>query len=130
MGRPVLEKDALEQIFSLYHQAAQLELFPFWLTQFQSDAQAWQAFLDGQASMVITWASRYLQTLPTGSAAAPIPTALGEDFTLGTGWVWALSGAHPDRQRAAAQLAAFLSEAAFLGEWTQATGYLPLARAP
>jgi ABC-type glycerol-3-phosphate transport system substrate-binding protein len=125
VGRPVLEKDALERIFSLYHQAAQLELFPFWLTQFQSDAQAWQAFLDGQASMVITWASRYLQTLPTGSAAAPIPTALGEDFTLGTGWVWALSGAHPDRQRAAAQLAAFLSEAAFLGEWTQATGYLP-----
>jgi len=125
VGRPVLDKKALEKIFTFYHQAAQLELLPFWLTQFQSDEQAWQAFQDGQASMVITWASRYLQTLPVGTAAAPIPTALGEDFTLGTGWVWALSGEHADKQRAAAQLASFLSEGAFLGEWTLATGYLP-----
>jgi ABC-type glycerol-3-phosphate transport system substrate-binding protein len=39
--------------------------------------------------------------------------------------MWALAGPSPESQEAAAQLAEFLSESDFLGEWTETTGYLP-----
>jgi ABC-type glycerol-3-phosphate transport system substrate-binding protein len=75
--------------------------------------------------MVITWASRYLQGQPGDSAVAPLPTPDEKDFTLATGWVWALASPHLEDQKLAAELAAYLSESAFLGDWTEATGYLP-----
>jgi ABC-type glycerol-3-phosphate transport system substrate-binding protein len=108
-----------------YHEAALSELTPFWLTQFQSDDQSWDAFKKGQSEMVVTWASRFLQEQPAGYAAAPLPTLDGAGFTLATGWVWAIASPLPERQKLAAQLAEFLSESHFLASWTHATGYMP-----
>jgi ABC-type glycerol-3-phosphate transport system substrate-binding protein len=127
-GRPFLDKEPLTQVLAFYHQAAISEFTPYWLTQFQSDDQSWEAYQNGQAEMVVTWASRFLQEHPADSAAAPLPTLNGSDFTLATGWVWALASPLPERQKQAAQLAEFLSEARFLAQWTHATGYLPPRR--
>jgi len=124
-GRPILQKDPLTEVLTAYQQAAQSERMPFWLTQFQSDDQAWDAFQKGQSEMVITWMSRYLENQQEGIAVAPIPTLGGEDYTLASGWVWALSGPHPESQAIAAQLAEYLSDSVFISEWNFATGYLP-----
>ena len=124
-GRPLLEKEPLTQVLAFYHQAAISELTPFWLTQFQSDDQSWEAYQKGQADMVITWASHFLQEQPADSAAASLPTLNGSDFTLASGWVWALASPLPERQKPAAQLAEYLSESSFLAQWTHATGYMP-----
>ena len=124
-GRPLLEKDPLTRVLTFYNEAAKSELTPFWLTQFQSDDQSWDAFQKGQADMVITWASRFLKDRPEGAAAAPIPTLNGDRFTLATGWMWALASPVPEHQKLAAQLAQFLSEGSFLAQWTQTIGYLP-----
>ena len=124
-GRPILEKDPLTRVLAFYDQAAQAELAPFLLTQFQSDDQSWDAFQKGQADMVVTWASRYLHGQPEDSAVAPIPTPDGKYFTLATGWVWALASPHLEDQKLTAELAIYLSESAFVGDWTEAIGYLP-----
>lgn len=124
-SRPFLNKEILTRVLAFYQQAATSELTPFWLTQFQNDDQSWDAFQKGQSDMVITWASRYLQEKSTSYTAAPVPTLSGADFTLATGWVWAIASPLPERQKLAAQLAEFLSESEFLTQWTQATGYLP-----
>lgn len=124
-GRPLLEKEPLTRVLAFYSEAAKSEFTPYWLTQFQSDDQSWDAFQKGQAEMVITWASRYLKNQPGGAAAAPIPTLNGQRFTLATGWMWALASPVPEHQKLAAQLAEFLSESSFLAKWTQAIGYLP-----
>jgi ABC-type glycerol-3-phosphate transport system substrate-binding protein len=124
-GRPFLDKDPLIRVLAFYHEAALSELTPFWLTQFQSDDQSWDAFKKGQSEMVVTWASRFLQEQPAGVAAAPLPTLDGANFTLATGWVWAIASPLPERQKLAAQLAEFLSESSFLASWTRATGYMP-----
>jgi len=124
-GRPFLDEEPLLRVLSFFHAATQSEFTPFWLTQFQSDDQAWDAFQKGQGDMVVTWASRYMRNKLEGSQAAPIPTLDGEDFTLATGWVWAVASPLPSRQRMAAQLALYLSESEFLAQWTEATGYLP-----
>jgi ABC-type glycerol-3-phosphate transport system substrate-binding protein len=124
-GRPFLDKVPLTQVLEFYLQAASSEFTPFWLTQLQTDDQAWDAFQKGQAAMVVTWASRYLQERPSDTAAARLPTLDGTEFTLATGWVWALSSPRPERQALAAQLAVHLTESDFLAQWTQALGYLP-----
>ena len=123
--RPFLAADTLATTLAFFKEAENSKLLPFWLTQFQNDEQAWGAFRSSQADMVITWASRYLNDLPADAAAAPIPTPSGKPYTLATGWVWALASSNPDHQALSVELADFLTESAFLAEWTSATGYLP-----
>lgn len=124
-GRPFIEKDKLAQILNFYDQAAKNEIIPFWLTQYQNDEQVWEAFQQRRADMAITWASRYLALKPEGVNATLIPTPQGKPFTLATGWVWALAGLTQERQSLGVQLAEFLCEPRFLGDWNAAAGYLP-----
>jgi multiple sugar transport system substrate-binding protein len=124
-GLPTLDSATLQGVLRFYQQAEAGGLTPFWLTQFQTDEQAWESFSSGAAKQVITWASRYRAARPEGASAAPIPTPNGVDFTLATGWVWALASDRPDRQTISAELADFLSESSFIGPWTEASGYLP-----
>jgi ABC-type glycerol-3-phosphate transport system substrate-binding protein len=44
---------------------------------------------------------------------------------LATGWVWALASPDPNRRALATELAQFLVDKQFLGEWNDAAGYLP-----
>jgi ABC-type glycerol-3-phosphate transport system substrate-binding protein len=124
-GRPTLDALQLTQVYTYYRQAAASNLMPYWLTQYQTDPQSWQAFTEQQADLAITWSSRYLQAPPGDSSGAPIPTATGEAYTLATGWAWALASPDPERQALSAQLAEFLTTSAFLAEWSAAAGYLP-----
>jgi ABC-type glycerol-3-phosphate transport system substrate-binding protein len=123
--RPTLEPATLAQVLTFYQQGAISELLPFWLTQYATDEQAWQAFESQQAEMAVTWASRYLQNMPADTAAAPLPTPDGEPFTLATGWDWALASTNPERLALSVDLATFLTESPFLAEWNAAAGYLP-----
>ncbi|UCH60804.1 MAG: extracellular solute-binding protein [Anaerolineales bacterium] len=124
-GRPTLQVAPLTEVFTFYNQAATSALAPFWLTQYQSDGQAWEAFLNNQAEMVITWTSRYLNNIQADFAATPLPTTSGNSYTLATGWVWALATTNPDHYVLSSQLAEFLSESNFQARWTTALGYLP-----
>ncbi|HSF83523.1 MAG TPA: extracellular solute-binding protein [Anaerolineales bacterium] len=124
-GRPTLQATPLVDVLTFYRDAASSALAPFWLTQYQSDAQTWQAFLDNQADLVITWSSRYLNNLQADFSASPLPTFSGARYTLATGWAWALATTNPDHRELSAQLAEFLSESNFLARWTTALGYLP-----
>ncbi len=124
-GRPLLQAEVLEKVLIFFRDASQSELTPFWLTQFQNDSESWQAFVEQRAPMVITWASRYFNERQPDMDAAPLPTLSGEDFTLASGWVWALASPDPLRQQLSTELAEFLSTAEFLAQWNTATGYLP-----
>ncbi|MFN2153202.1 MAG: extracellular solute-binding protein, partial [Anaerolineales bacterium] len=108
-----------------YQQASASELMPFWLTQYESDQQAWEAYEQEQADLAITWVSRYLELLPEDTAAAPVPTFDGTPFTLADGWAWALTAHDAERQSLAAQLAEFLSTSEYLASWTEAAGLIP-----
>jgi multiple sugar transport system substrate-binding protein len=123
--RPSLGSIQLTEVFTYYHQASGTGLMPFWLTQYETDEQAWEAYQGGQANMMITQASRYLQFPPPDSTAAPIPTVSGEAFTLGDGWVWALASPTTERQELSAQLADFMTTSDFLAQWSMTAGYIP-----
>jgi ABC-type glycerol-3-phosphate transport system substrate-binding protein len=124
-GRPTLEAAALIEVLSFYQEAEVGGVMPFWLTQFTTDEQSWEAYTENQVDMVTTWTNRYLTTLPGDTVAAPILTQDGAPLTLASGWVWALSNPQIERQALSADLAEFLTQGAFLAEWTEAAGYLP-----
>jgi multiple sugar transport system substrate-binding protein len=124
-GRPTLVDDPLIKVLDFYQQAEQNGVLPYWITQYQSDEQAWQAFVSGETDMVITWMSRYLTSMQADTAIAPIPTETGELYTLANGWVLALSTPHTDRQTLGAELAEYLTDSDFLSQWSQAGGFIP-----
>jgi multiple sugar transport system substrate-binding protein len=122
----IWDSSSLESVFSFYQQAQASNLMPYWLTQLDSDQLVWDGFLDSQAELGITWASHYLQEAPDTISAGLIPTQDGTNFTLATGWIWAVATPNTERQAAAENLALFLSETEFSGSWTQAAGLLPV----
>lgn len=124
-GRPALDPDTLKTVLDLLLEAEKADFFPLWLTQVETDQQAWEIFQSRRSPLVVTWASRYLGSAAQSLAAAPLPTLDGTPFSLATGWVWSISSPSPDKQALAAELAEFLTEAEFLSGWTAAAGYLP-----
>jgi ABC-type glycerol-3-phosphate transport system substrate-binding protein len=124
-GRPVLDPQALGQVLIFFQKAESAGIMPFWITQFSTDEQAWEAYHENRANLVVTWTSRYLSLLPGDTGAVPLPGPSGDAFTLANGWVWALSSPQVERHPLSAELAEFLTAGVFLARWTAEAGYLP-----
>jgi ABC-type glycerol-3-phosphate transport system substrate-binding protein len=125
-GRPYLDELILTDVLTYYQRAEQVGVMPYTLTQYVTDDQVWQAFLQGDFPAAATWSSRLLgQQTDANLAGAPLPTADGAPFNLATGWVWALASPTPERQELGARLAEFLVAEDFLAGWTEAAGVLP-----
>jgi multiple sugar transport system substrate-binding protein len=127
-GRPTLDQTTLTSILDFDQRASQSGVMPYWLTQYSTDAQVWDAFISNEYPTAITWASTYLShrlAETSDLAAAAIPTPNGAPFTLATGYSWALAGQDPERRALAVRLAEYLSDKEFQAEWTAAAGYLP-----
>lgn len=124
-GRPKLDATTLAEVLTFYQEAEGASLMPFWLTQYATDQQAWEAYIENRAALVVTWASRFLRELPVDSVAAPLPTFDGTPFTLSTGWVWALTNPQIERHALSVELAEFLTSGDFLARYTDTAGYLP-----
>jgi len=125
-NQPTLESSALAEVLTYYLNAKKSGIMPVWLTQYQSDEQAWDAYRDGLADMLISWVSKYLSIISDEDKLSTIPTPQGNPSTLATGWVWALASREENRQRLTTELANFLVDSRFLGELSQAAGYLPV----
>ena len=124
-GRPSLQTEPLTRVLKQYADGVKAGLFPLWLTQTQTDGQAWQAYREQRAQLLITWSSRYMVDLPADTAAVPIPAVGGSALTLATGWVWALSDPLPERRALSVRLAESLVASDFMAQWSFAAGYLP-----
>jgi hypothetical protein len=124
-GSMVLDEDILTEVLSLYSPDVETPFIAPQVVNYESDEQAWNAFREQRGNLVITWISRFLdeETLPLALGALPgLETG---QYTLATGWSWALAGSNPENQPLVVELAEFLSDSEFLAEWTQAAGYLP-----
>ncbi len=123
--RPILELDPLSEVFKLFQSGVASGNIPPWLTQYQTDGQAWTAFREGQTDVVVTWLSNYLQELPADASVSPLLPMSSGTVTLGTGLSWALATSEAQRQTLAAELAEFLVQRDFLAAWNASAGFLP-----
>ena len=124
-GSLALEAGPLTQALEFLRAAEAVEVTPVWLTQFQNDAQVLEALREKRAGAAITWLSSYKQQALENGAIAQIPTPTGQPFSMASGWAWTLTSPDPNRRQLAVALAEFLSESSFLGDWSEAAGFLP-----
>lgn len=122
-GLPTLDAVALTRVLTLVQDAISNEVFPRSLANVTTEAQTLQIYRTGGANKGIIWILNYRSN--EDGAVTPLPGLDETPFSYATGWVWALAGANPENQQLAVDLAEFLVEDPFIGEWTQATGHLP-----
>jgi ABC-type glycerol-3-phosphate transport system substrate-binding protein len=124
--RPALELDKLTQMLQFFSDGSRQGVFPSFLSNYDSDAQVWQAYEEQRANWMVTWGSSYLSRLPADSQALALPGLTEGRFTLADGWIWALVEPRTDQQAMAVKLAEYLVNADFLREWTSKTGFFPV----
>jgi ABC-type glycerol-3-phosphate transport system substrate-binding protein len=125
-GRPALDKNILAEVLIFYQKAQNAGVFPYWLAQFETDAQGWDAWNAGQFPLNVVWSTQFLQQpAESGLVAGAVPTRSGQPYTLARGWVWAIASPNTERQELALRLVEYLSDPEFLGKWTATAGYIP-----
>jgi ABC-type glycerol-3-phosphate transport system substrate-binding protein len=124
-GRFVIDETTMSEVLSFYLPSSQVEFFTRSVINYETDELAWNAFREQRGNLVVTWAARFLGEQPLALTLAPLPGLEAGQYSLATGWSWALAGSNPENQPLAVELAEFLSDSQFLGEWSQAAGYLP-----
>lgn len=125
-GKPMLQAEILEKVLKLYADGANQNSFPEWAVQLENDEQTWQSYREQNAHWLITHVSYYLSNPPADTLAAPLPSLSSGNFTLAGGWLWAVADPDPKRRLLAEQLAFSLTDEAFLRQWSQHSGYLPV----
>ncbi|MCW5839400.1 MAG: extracellular solute-binding protein [Anaerolineales bacterium] len=115
----------LLEVFDFLSTGQARGVFPFWLTQYQSNEQTWQAFSEGRLPMVTAWTSQVFANRQGEVSGAPLPTQNGQPFTLVRGWVWVITTQNPERVALAHELIEFLTTPEFLAQYSAAAALLP-----
>jgi len=122
-GLPMLDQEVLTGVLSLIAEGRAKDIFPASLANVSNEIQTLQIYRTGNANKGIIWFLNYQPS--SDGTVIPLPGLDELPFAYASGWVWALAGSDPENQQLAAELAEFLVEDDFIGDWTRATGYLP-----
>jgi ABC-type glycerol-3-phosphate transport system substrate-binding protein len=125
-GNPWLDADILTDVLTFYQEAEKQGVMPYWLTQYETEDQVWGALQEQRANTAAVWT----RTGPWNSDEtlwlAALPTQNGTPYSLAQSWVWAAPSNQNDRLELTTRLANHLSDPAFLAQWNQVSGQLPV----
>ncbi len=124
-GQFALNTATLAAVLRYYEDARDAGVMPDWITVYEDETKAWDAYQAGRVNLAVTWLSNHLRAPLPDTAATLLPTPGGVPFAPADGWMWALTTPDAERQALSAALAVYLTESDFLASWTQAAGYLP-----
>jgi len=122
----LIQGESLLEVFTYYRDAQAAGVMPYWLTQFETDEQAWQSYQDRQSTMAITWSSFLLTAESANTSLAAIPTKEANPFSYAGGWVWCVVPSNIETEQEAVELIEFLTESSYLSTWGVEAGYLPV----
>jgi len=122
----LIQRESLLDVFTYYQDAQAAGVMPYWLTQFETDEQAWQSYQDRQSTMAITWSSILLTAESANTSLAAIPTKKANPFSYASGWVWCVVPSNMETEQEAVELIEFLTESSYLNTWGVEAGYLPV----
>ena len=123
--QPILEEEAVSTLFSAVAGNRQAGILSSSLSQYKSDTELWDKYLDGELNALITWSS-HVRAAPTDYPFTFVP-ALGDvPYTYADGWVWCLvQKATTDIELNLAFMQHLVS-ADFLQDWTEQSDLLPV----
>jgi ABC-type glycerol-3-phosphate transport system substrate-binding protein len=124
-GEIVIDEELFLEVLTYYQQAQAANVMPYWLTQFESDQQAWQSYQERQSTLAVTWSSTYLGSDSPNTALAALPTKDSKPFTYADGWVWCVVPSDTETEQVAIELAEFITAETYLSTWSLEGGYLP-----
>jgi ABC-type glycerol-3-phosphate transport system substrate-binding protein len=124
-GQPAIDPAALEQVLTFYGSAYSAGVLPLTSRQYESPNQTADLFEQGRAASAVTPLELWMAKPRSASAAGALPTRDGAGTALARTWSWSLVTTRDDMQAIAVDLVEWLSDPAFLGEWTFALGSLP-----
>ncbi len=124
-GRIAIDETLMAEVLSFYRPLSENGFFPRSVMNYETNEQAWDAIREQRGNLVVSWASSFLSEQTLTLTLAPLPGLDTGQYSLATGWSWALAGSNPENQPLAVELAEFLSDSLFLAEWSRAAGYLP-----
>lgn len=122
-----LQAEPLLRVLGFYEAAAQSGVLPPGALELADTDAVWSIYALGQAPMAYVSARRYLAEQETlkNTAYAPAPGYSGQAPPIASGWALAIVTTDPARQRAAADLIAWLLRPDNAGPWSQAAQWLP-----
>jgi len=125
-----LERERLAEVFGFYRQGIEIGVIPRSVLDYQSEADAWAAYLSGKVNMVDVSSLRFLSShsLLRETGVAPAPTKDGRTFSLAKVWALVILAEERDRQEAAARFLQWLLKPEHNGAWAKATDRLPTTR--
>ena len=123
--QPTLEEEAISALFSAVAVNRQTGILSSSLSQYESDTELWNAFVDGNLNSLITWSS-HVRAAPSGYPFTFVPALGSVPYTYADGWVWCLvQKATTDIELNLAFMQHLVS-ADFLNNWTENSELLPV----
>jgi len=122
----LIQEESLLQVFTYYQEAQAANVMPYWLTQFETDEQAWGSYQDRQSTMAITWSSFIIRGESANTSLAAVPTKEAKPFSYADGWVWCVIPSNLETEQEAVELVEFLTNSSYLNIWGGEAGYLPV----
>jgi len=128
---PLLELEPLIRLLEFYDAAAEAGVLPPGAQELTEPDAVWGVYVQGKVPLAYVSARRYLAEREAlrGSGYAAAPGWAGPAAPVASGWALAIVTTDPERQRAAAELIAWLMQPGNSGAWAQAAGWLPTSPA-
>jgi ABC-type glycerol-3-phosphate transport system substrate-binding protein len=123
-GLLTLDEPILVNTLSFFAPDPENDFISSQVVTYETYEQSWNAFREQRGNLVVNWTSSFLEE-STPLALGALPGLETGQYSLATGWSWALAGSNPENQSLAVELAEFLSDSEYLAEWSQAAGYIP-----
>ena len=121
-----LQSEPMLEVLNYYQQAQAANVMPYWLTQFETDSQAWQSYQERQSILALTWSSILFGFESANTSLAAMPTKEGKAFAYADGWVWCVIPSNPGSEQVALELIECLTAGEYLSSWSKEAGFLPV----
>jgi len=126
--RLILEEQPLLNLLKFYEEGVKAGLLPPSALELADGEAVWGIFSQGKVPLAYASARRFQAGSGTLSAGfAPAPGMTGPATPVAGGWALAVVTSDPQRQRATADLIAWLLEPERAGAWATAVGWLPVS---
>ena len=123
-----LEEQPLLNLLRFYEDGVKAGLLPPGALELTDGEAVWGVFSQGKVPLAYASARRFRVGNGTLNAGfAPAPGMTGSATPIAGGWALAVVTSDPQRQRAAADLIAWLLEPERAGAWATAAGWLPVS---
>jgi multiple sugar transport system substrate-binding protein len=124
-GRTALQSSVLGDVFAFYRSLSSAGILPPSVLQQTTANASWDIYRTGSAGSTVAPLSGYIRERnPETTAAAPLPSK-NAGIALSHTWSWGLAADRPQRRALVGELMQWITNSAFLGEWTYALGMVP-----